>query len=100
RGRRYETAIGLAQDIGRHLNSEPVTAAAPGPAYRIGKLIRRHRYGFATASALLLLLISGVVVSLWQMMRAREAERQARTVATFLKDVLEGVRPVVALGQD
>ena len=30
RARRYETAIGLAQDIDRHLNSEPVTAGAPG----------------------------------------------------------------------
>jgi tetratricopeptide (TPR) repeat protein len=100
RARRYETAIGLAQDIERHLNSEPVTAGAPGAAYRAGKFIRRHRYGFATASALLLLLISGVVVSLWQMMRAQEAERRARTVATFLQEVLEGVRPVVALGRD
>jgi tetratricopeptide (TPR) repeat protein len=100
RARRYESASGLAQDIERHLNQEPVSAGAPGAAYRIGKFIRRHRYGFATASALLLLLIAGVVVSLWQMLRAREAERQARTVATFLNDVLEGVSPAVALGRD
>ncbi len=98
RARRYETASGLAQDLARHLNNEPVTAAAPGAAYRVGKFIRRHRYGFATASALLLLLIAGVVVSMWQMVRARAAERQARTVATFLKDILEGVRPGGCLG--
>jgi tetratricopeptide (TPR) repeat protein len=100
RARRYETASGLAQDIERHLNQEPVSAGASGGAYRIGKFIRRHRYGFATASALILLLMAGVVVSLWQMMGAREAERQARTVATFLKDVLEGVSPAIALGRD
>jgi tetratricopeptide (TPR) repeat protein len=100
RARRYETAIGLAHDIERHLHSEPVTAAAPGAAYRIGKFIRRHRYGFATASAIILLLLAGVVVSTWQAVRARRAERQARTVATFLKDMLEGARPAVALGRD
>jgi tetratricopeptide (TPR) repeat protein len=100
RGRRYETASGLAHDLARHLNSEPVTAAAPGPAYRIGKFIRRHRYGFATASAIVLLLIAGVVVSTWQMMRARGAEHQARTVAMFLKDTLEGLSPAVDLGRD
>ncbi len=50
RARRYETATGLAQDIERHLNSEPVTAGAPGAMYRMGKFVRRHRYGFATAS--------------------------------------------------
>ena len=100
RARRYETAIGLAQDIERHLNSEPVTAGAPGVAYRVGKFIRRHRYGFATASALVLLLISGMVVSLWLMMRAREAERQTRTLVTLIEDVLEGESPAVALGQD
>ncbi len=97
RARRYETAIGLAQDIDRHLNSEPVTAGAPGAAYRIGKFIRRHRYGFATASALLLLLISGVVASLWQMMRAREAERQAIAAVTLLDDI---VGSAAVLGQD
>ena len=52
RARRYETASGLVQDIERHLSDEPVTAGAPGAAYRIGKFIRRHRYGFATASTM------------------------------------------------
>jgi eukaryotic-like serine/threonine-protein kinase len=75
--RRYETASELAQDIERHLNDEPVTAGAPGPAYRISKFVRRHRSGFATATAILLLLIAGVVVSTWQAVRATKAEKQA-----------------------
>jgi len=77
RQRRYETANGLAHDIERHLNNEPVEAAAPGMVYRLNKFIRRHRYGFATATAIILLLIAGVVVSTWQAVRATKAEEQA-----------------------
>jgi len=100
RRRRYETANGLAHDIERHLKSEPVSAGAPGTAYRMGKFIRRHRYGFATSAAILLLLIAGVVMSTWQMMRAKRAEKQAETVATFLKEMLESVTPAEAKGRD
>ena len=43
RTRRYETANGLAADIQRHLNDEPVTAGAPSAAYRLRKFVRRNR---------------------------------------------------------
>jgi tetratricopeptide (TPR) repeat protein len=100
RQRRYETAVGLAHDIERHLNNEPVAAAAPSAAYRVRKYVRRHRYGFATASAILLLLVAGVVLSTWQMVRAKRAEKQAETVATFLQDMLVSVTPEQAKGRD
>jgi len=114
RARRYETANGLATDLERHLNHEPVTAAAPSRVYRAGKFIRRHKAGLAMAAALLLLLAAGVVVSTWQAVRASRAERKesaqrqraeaqasrSEQVAQFLKDMLEGVGPSVALGRD
>ena len=100
RSRRYETPNSLAQDLERHLNQEPVTAAAPSVLYRMGKFIRRHRVGLATAAALVVLVVAGLVGSVWQAVRATRAERQARTVATFLKNMLNGVRPSRALGRD
>ena len=100
RARRYDTPNGLARDLERHLNHEPVTAAAPSPFYRMGKFVRRHRVGLATAAALLVLVVAGVVASVWQAVRATKAEGQARTVATFLKNMLNGVRPSRALGRD
>ncbi len=78
RTRRYETANGLAADIGRHLRHEPVTAAAPRALYSAGKFIRRHKAGLATAGALLGLLGAGAVVSAWQAVRATRAERAQR----------------------
>jgi hypothetical protein len=62
RARRYGTATELAHDVERHLNQEPVTAAAPSALYRTGKFIRRHRIALATATVLALLLAAGVVV--------------------------------------
>ena len=43
RNRRYETANGFAADVERHLNNEPVRACPPSLAYRMRKLIHRHR---------------------------------------------------------
>ncbi len=98
--RRYETANGLARDVERHLNDEPVTAAAPSKLYCASKFILRNKTAFASASALLLLLVAGVVASAWEALRAGRAERRARQVASVLTDMLEGIAPSVAHGRD
>jgi serine/threonine protein kinase len=77
RTRRYETANGLAMDIRRYLNDDPVLAAAPSARYRMLKFVRRHRAGLAVAAALFTVLVGGVIVSTWQMVRARQAEMLA-----------------------
>ena len=77
RKRRYETPDALAMDVARHLNQEPVTAAAPDAFYLAGKFVRRHKAGLATATALTLALVAGLVVSLWQAGVLRQAQRSA-----------------------
>ena len=94
RTRRYETANGLAMDIQRHLNHEPVVAAPPSWSYLLSKTMRKHRRTVAVAATLVFLLVAGTTVSLWQAARAgrqatlaearrREADasRQAATEA-------------------
>jgi serine/threonine protein kinase len=53
RTRRYATANGLAVDIQRHLNSEPVEATPPGIVYVTRKLLRRRRKEITVAVLLL-----------------------------------------------
>ncbi|YCM45748.1 protein kinase [Verrucomicrobiaceae bacterium 227] len=65
RQRRYATANELVDDIQRHLDDEPVMAAAPSARYRIGKYVRRHRSGLSVAAVIALLLVAGSVVSTW-----------------------------------
>src|SRR5215831_14673702 len=43
RGRRYETANGLAMDLQRHLNNEAVVASPPSRLYQFQKFVRRNR---------------------------------------------------------
>jgi serine/threonine protein kinase/WD40 repeat protein len=63
RSRRYETANGLAMDIQRHLHNEPVIARPPSRWYEFQKTIWRHKFGFAAAAVVILVLAAGVLVS-------------------------------------
>ncbi|MEW6364167.1 MAG: tetratricopeptide repeat protein [Acidobacteriota bacterium] len=87
RSRRYGSAAELAADIERHLAYEPVLAGPPSTAYRLGKLVRRHRLGFGAAAvvgAALLLGMVGTAIGL------RRAERSARAAMRTV-DALAGV---------
>ncbi len=75
RRRRYETPDAFANDVARHLNSEPVIASPPSVPYLVGKFMRRHKAGLAMAASLVLLLLAGAAVSIWQAVRAMRAER-------------------------
>jgi eukaryotic-like serine/threonine-protein kinase len=77
RTRRYETANGLAMDLKRHLNNEPVVARPPSRWYEFQKTVRRHKFGFAATAAVILALGLGVLVSTRQAVRAGNAERSA-----------------------
>src|SRR5262249_51752221 len=76
RARRYETANGLAMDLQRYLDQEPVVARPQSTLYRFQKLIRRNRLAFAAAASVGAALLLGVVVSTCQAVRARQAERE------------------------
>ena len=122
RARRYDTATELVADIERHLNHEPVKAAAPSILYRLHKFIRRHRVsvtaGFLVAAA----MIVGCVLATYGLVRARldrnravrseqvaeqrlvEAQRQAKiteAVNEFInKDLLASADPARTRGRD
>ncbi len=87
RSRRYESAGDLARDIQRHLNNEPVSAAAPQVFYKLGKFTRRHRKAVTTAAALVCLLVLSTVISAYFGLRATEAERRARQEASIAEAV-------------
>ena len=77
RTRRYETANTLAMDIQRHLQNQPVEVGPPSKIYRFKKLVRRNKLAFAAAGAVAVALAVGIVLSTWQAVRARRAERIA-----------------------
>jgi len=80
RARRYETANGLAMDIQRHLENEPVVARPPSAVYRFRKLVRRNKLAFVAAGAIAGALLIGLSVSTW-MFFAEKAARQRAVAA-------------------
>lgn len=103
--RRYETVNGLAMELDRYLNQEPVLARPPSTRYRVGKFVRRNRGVVLAAAAAVVALVAGSVATTVGMLQAREAERvalesQAETeqVADFLLDVFTLSDPNVGAG--
>ncbi len=85
RARRYETANGLAADIQRHLNCEPVVARQQSNFYKFQKLVRRNKLTFIAASAVVFALVFSLMVSVWLFVR----ERQFRQTQERLREQAE-----------
>ena len=95
RERRYASAIGLADDLERHLNHEPVSAGPPTAAYRLRKFVRRNRTQVAAAALVLLALVLGVVGTTLGLVEARrqtaaQAEKRLAQV-TKMNDILGSI---------
>src|SRR5689334_6660478 len=86
RARRYETANGLAMDLRRHLNNEPVVARPPSAAYRFQKLVRRNKLAVAAVSAVAVALLLGLGLSTWLWLEARASDAEARKMLKFFTD--------------
>jgi len=63
RQRRYDTANGLAMDVVRFLQDEPVTARPPSRGYQLAKLVRRNKVLFTGGGVAVLGLVVGLVFS-------------------------------------
>jgi formylglycine-generating enzyme required for sulfatase activity len=92
RDRRYASASELAADIQRHLADEPVQAGPPSRAYKVRKFVVRHRFGVGASALVVVLLVSGLVTSLYYRARSEakavEATEQARIATKTAEDVL------------
>ena len=89
RGRRYESAAALADDVGRFLNHEPVAAGPPTLRYRAAKFVRRNR-GVVTAAAFVFAaLVLGIVGTTWGLFEARR-QRDAADRALHLEAEARG----------
>lgn len=74
KARRYASAAGLAGDIRRFLQDEPIIARPPSAVYQVHKFAKRHKVVFGAAAAVLVALVLGLVVSTREAIRANRAE--------------------------
>lgn len=107
RERRYASVDALASDLRAVIESRPVSARPPTPAYLIGRFIRRHRALSAAIGSVAVVLVLATGVSLRFALseagaraeaEARAAESQA--INDFLTDMLQSADPERSLGRE
>jgi eukaryotic-like serine/threonine-protein kinase len=75
--RRYASVEQMATDIRRHLDRLPVSAVRDTLFYRASKFIARNKSGVAAAAFIVVALLTGAAVSLYEAYRARQNELRA-----------------------
>jgi tetratricopeptide (TPR) repeat protein len=98
RGRRYDTADGLARDLRHYLADEPVDAIPPSAYYRLRKLASKHRRLLGTLAAFLVLIVAGATVAAWLAVRASNAETVAKDQAEVAEQITAFLQTGVLAG--
>ncbi len=100
KGRRYQSAAELGDDLRRFLTDEPIIARPASRAYQLRKFAKRNKGlvgGVVVAFAVLLLAIAGISLALVRATRAEQAAlrsvARATAVSKFLQNMLAGVDP-------
>jgi eukaryotic-like serine/threonine-protein kinase len=95
RNRRYDTANGLAMDLQRYLNDEPVQACPPSTWYRFGKSARKYKKMLATVAVFAVLLVAATVISIglasWALRERNRAEEQKGEAEANFQSALQAV---------
>ncbi|MEK6289610.1 MAG: serine/threonine-protein kinase [Acidobacteriota bacterium] len=90
--RRYASVEQLAEDLRRHLEGLPVIARKDTFAYRASKFVKRHKAGVVAAALIVVILLAGVIVTLWQASVARSqraiAERRFNDVRNLANSLV------------
>jgi hypothetical protein len=86
--RRYPAAASLAADIRHYLRAEPISARPPTAMYQLRVFARRNKSLVASAAAVLLVLVLGIVATSVALRSAREEARRVRRIADFYKDTI------------
>ena len=104
---RYASAEAFAADLQRHLDGVPVLAHPGSLGYRAAKFWRRNRLAAGASAAVVVALMAGTGLALWQANVARQQAsqatreaRKARAVQAFLVGLFDAANPAKAQGRD
>ncbi|MEE4272136.1 MAG: serine/threonine-protein kinase [Thermoanaerobaculales bacterium] len=105
--RRYASAAAMADDVERHLASQPIEARPPSALYQMRKFTARNRALVGGVAAAAVMLIVFAITTTIQSGRIRaEAERAARAaeaerqVSDFMISLFDRSDPTLSRGED
>ncbi len=81
RERRYQSAFGLREDIGRYLSGSAIAARPPTLGYQLRVLARRNRPWIVSAAVALLAIVAGGALSTYMYFKAESARKEAELQA-------------------
>ncbi len=91
RGRRYDTALGLGEDLERFLKDLPVDAGPPSARYRLRKFAKRNKLPLAFAATVTAAIVLALIQSNLQRIRVEQARSELEQVAQFQADMLQRI---------
>lgn len=98
--RRYKSVEQFSEDIQRHLKGLPVIARPNTFSYRAEKFLRRNLAASFVGTLLILSLLGGIGVSLWQAReaakerdRAKNEQMKAENLTRFMSRILQAASP-------
>ncbi len=102
---RYASVSVLADDVRRYLSKQPVQARQGHFRYHATRFLQRHALAAGLSAMAVLILIGGLLLSLWQAEQTRQQRDLARieaekatAVAGFLTELLRGANPLYTDG--
>lgn len=93
--RRYSSVGQFSEDIRRHLEGLPIVARKDTAGYRATKFVGRNRVAVAAAALVVVAIVTGLIVSLWQAKRAWTQRDVAQRISSFLQNMLGSAAPEV-----
>jgi serine/threonine-protein kinase len=90
---RYATVRELADDLERWLDGRPVRARPDASGYRLSRFVRRHAVAVGAAAVVLLAVVGGAGVALWQARVARAEQQRAEEITAFITDIFRNADP-------
>ncbi len=81
---RYASVDAFGDDLKRYLQNEPVRARPDGAGYRLRKFVSRYKVPVAAGATVLVAVLGGASLALWQAKKSQESAARADAVRNFL----------------
>lgn len=86
---RYASVAAFADDLRRYIGNEPIAARPESASYRLGKYVRRHRFGVALTAGIALLLVGFLVIQGIELRRITRERDRADRIANFMTGIFK-----------